>query len=36
MYTPGEPQGDVKTYLAWILGPEGQQIVGNLGFVPLQ
>jgi phosphate transport system substrate-binding protein len=36
MYTPGEPQGDVKTYLVWILGPAGQQIVGDLGFVPLQ
>ncbi len=35
MYTPGEPQGDVKTYLDWILGPEGQKIVGQLGFVPL-
>jgi phosphate transport system substrate-binding protein len=36
MYTNGEPQGDVKTYLAWILGPAGQRIVGDLGFVPLQ
>lgn len=36
MYMPGEPQGDVKTYLDWILGQDGQQIVGELGFVPLQ
>jgi phosphate transport system substrate-binding protein len=36
MYTPGEPQGEVKTYLDWILGQEGQKIVGDLGFVPLQ
>ncbi len=36
MYTPGAPQGDVKTYLDWILGPEGQKIVGELGFVPLK
>jgi phosphate transport system substrate-binding protein len=36
MYTPGEPQGDVKTYLDWILGPDGQRIVGVLGFVPLR
>ncbi len=35
MYTNGEPQGDVKTYLDWILGPDGQKIVGELGFVPL-
>ena len=36
MYTNGEPTGDVKTYLDWILSPEGQKIVGDLGFVPLQ
>ena len=36
MYTPGEPQGEVKTYLDWILGPDGQKIVGELGFVPLK
>ncbi len=36
MYTPGEPAGDVKTYLDWILSPDGQKIVGDLGFVPLQ
>lgn len=36
MYTPGEPQDEVKTYLDWVLGPEGQQIVADLGFVPLQ
>jgi phosphate transport system substrate-binding protein len=36
MYTRGEPAGSIKTYLDWILGPDGQQIVGQLGFVPLQ
>ncbi len=36
MYTPGEPQGDVKTYLDWVLGPDGQKIVAELGFVPLK
>ena len=36
MYTPGEPQGEVKTYLDWILGPDGQKIVDDLGFVPLK
>jgi len=35
MYTAGEPQGTIADYLAWILGPEGQTIVGELGFVPL-
>ena len=36
MYTNGEPQGDLKIYLDWVLGPDGQKIVGDLGFVPLQ
>ncbi len=36
MYTAGEPQGVVKIYLDWIMGPEGQAVVPTLGFVPLQ
>lgn len=35
MYTAGEPSGAVADYLDWILSPEGQQIVSELGFVPL-
>lgn len=35
MYTAGEPSGPIADYLAWILGPEGQRIVAELGFVPL-
>lgn len=35
MYTAGEPQGAVATYLAWVRGPDGQAIVAQLGFVPL-
>jgi phosphate transport system substrate-binding protein len=34
MYTAGEPGGQVKTYLDWVLGP-GQTSVLKLGFVPL-
>ncbi len=34
MYTPGRPDGAVKTYLDWILS-QGQQQVKALGFVPL-
>jgi phosphate transport system substrate-binding protein len=34
MYTDGEPTGVVKDYLDWILGPEAQEIVAELGFVP--
>jgi phosphate transport system substrate-binding protein len=35
MYTNGEPTGIVKTYLDWILSPEAQQIVADIGFVPV-
>ena len=35
MYTAGEPQGQIKEFLDWILGPEAQQIVLDLGFVPV-
>ena len=35
MYTNGEPSGRIKEYLEWILGPEGQKIVAELGFIPI-
>lgn len=35
MYTAGEPSGEVLEYLNWILGPEAQEIVTELGFVPV-
>ncbi len=35
MYTAGEPQGQVKAYLDWILSPAAQEIVLELGFVPI-
>jgi phosphate transport system substrate-binding protein len=35
MYTDGEPTGIVKEYLDWILSEEAQQIVADLGFVPV-
>jgi len=34
MYTNGEPTGLVKEYLDWIISPEAQEIVAELGFVP--
>ncbi len=36
MYTRGEPTGLIKEYIDWILGPAGQAIVTQLGFVPLK
>ncbi|MBN1668992.1 MAG: phosphate ABC transporter substrate-binding protein [Anaerolineales bacterium] len=35
MYTNGEPGGIIATYLKWILSPEAQDIVKELGFVPV-
>jgi len=35
MYTAGEPTGQVAAFLDWVMG-EGQAIVPELGFVPLQ
>ncbi len=36
VYTAGEPTGIVKNYLDWILSPEAQEIVLELGFVPIK
>jgi phosphate transport system substrate-binding protein len=35
MYTSGQPTGALKDYLDWIVGPEAQKIVLDLGFVPI-
>jgi ABC-type phosphate transport system substrate-binding protein len=35
MYTAGEPTGQVKAYMDWILDG-GQTLVAELGFVPLR
>lgn len=35
MYTDGEPTGILAEYLAWILSDEAQEIVAELGFVPV-
>lgn len=35
MYTAGEPTGAIADFIAWIMGPAGQEIVAELGFVPL-
>lgn len=36
MYTNGAPEGILKEYLDWILSPEAQLIVAELGFVPVK
>ncbi len=36
LYTIGEPEGEVKKFIDWALGPEGQKLVAKVGAVPLQ
>lgn len=36
IYTAGEPTGEIKAYIDWILSPAGQKIVEQEGFVPLK
>lgn len=36
VYTLGEPTGAIKEYLDWILSPAGQQVVLDLGYVPIE
>ncbi len=35
MYTNGQPDGELKAYLDWIVSTEAQKIVTELGFVPI-
>ena len=35
IYTIGQPSGALKIYLDWILSQQGQQIVSDLGYVPI-
>lgn len=35
MYTVTQPQGAIKEYMDWIYSAEAQQIVSDLGFVPV-
>jgi phosphate transport system substrate-binding protein len=36
MYTNGEPQGDIKTYLDWVMSDEGQCILLEKGYAPIR
>ena len=35
VYTLGEPQGEVKRYIDWLISAEGQRLVEENGYVPL-
>jgi phosphate transport system substrate-binding protein len=34
-YTIGEPTGDVKAFIDWVLGPEGQKLCATVGYYPI-
>jgi phosphate transport system substrate-binding protein len=34
-YTPGPPKGPARDLIDWVLGPEGQRVVGKVGYYPL-
>jgi phosphate transport system substrate-binding protein len=34
-YTIGEPAGDAKTFIDWVLGPEGQKLCEAVGYYPI-
>jgi phosphate transport system substrate-binding protein len=36
MYTKGDPQGLAKTFIEYVLSPDGQQVVKKLDFVPVK
>ena len=36
MYTNGEPTGEIKTYMDWILSDEGQCIIVEKGYAPVR
>jgi phosphate transport system substrate-binding protein len=36
MYLRNKPTGEMKKYIDWILGPEGQKLVVEMGYFPLK
>jgi phosphate transport system substrate-binding protein len=34
-YTIGEPTGDAKAFIDWVLGPEGQKVCETVGYYPI-
>ncbi|BAL80725.1 PstS family phosphate ABC transporter substrate-binding protein [Caldisericum exile] len=36
MYTNGQPQGEVKNFIDFVLSPEGQDIVESVGFIRIK
>jgi phosphate transport system substrate-binding protein len=36
MYTGFKPKGEIKQYIDWILSPEGQKVVEEVGYIPIK
>jgi phosphate transport system substrate-binding protein len=36
MYTAGKPKGEIKAYLDWVLGDEGQCLIQAKGYAPVR
>ena len=36
LYTAGEPDGAAKLFIDFCMGPEGQEIVRQTGYVPVR
>jgi phosphate transport system substrate-binding protein len=34
-YTAGEPKGAIQKFVEWTKGPEGQKVIGDVGYYPL-
>ena len=34
--TRGEPEGNVRLFIEWVLSPQGQWIVEEAGYVPIK
>ena len=35
LYTAGQPAGSIKKFVDWVEGPEGQKVIGDVGYYPL-
>jgi phosphate transport system substrate-binding protein len=36
MYLKSRPTGELKNYVDWILSPEGQAVVSQVGYFPVK
>ena len=36
LYMRNKPTGEVKQFIDWILGPEGQQVISEVGYFPVR